>query len=86
MYVKFMINFPIIFCETVYEKREMVDKKNSDVSKSDLSRYHPNDLCTLTTEQIDELVEKSLKLYVSGYIIITKLSVQFCYLMECIGN
>lgn len=47
---------------------KMVDKKKTDQSNYQTCRRHyTNELCDLSTEKSDEVVTRSLKLYVSLY-------------------
>lgn len=56
----------ISFYRIIYEIREMVDKKKTDQSKHQTcSRHYINELCGLSADKSDEIVARSLKLYVS---------------------
>lgn len=50
---------------TDYEKRIMVDQKKSDQTVSVPDWHYTNELCELSPEKADEVVARSLKLYVS---------------------
>lgn len=56
---------------------DMVDKKKPDQAKPEASRHYTNELCELSTEKADEVVGRSLKLYVSTQVWIIIICLQF---------
>lgn len=59
-----LLNGLIVILQVI-KKRVMVDKKKPDQTKIEPSRHYTNELCSLSTEKADEVVGRSLKLYVS---------------------
>lgn len=55
----------MILLQIVYNNCDMVDKKKPEQSKPEPCRHYTNELCELSTEKADEVVGRSLKLYVS---------------------